>query len=130
MRRLTEVEARLFLEPNVGWLEAMRPDATPELTVVWVDYDGEHVACNVTEARAKLRYLRRNPFAVVAVYDRDDPYRWVRVEGTFVELTHDGAREHVDALHRKYRGGDTYPLPEGEQRVIARLRPERVLAKL
>ena len=129
MRRLTDEEARLFLEPNYGWAATVRADGTPQLSVVWVDYDGERVVFNTAEGRAKPLHLRRTPYASVAVYDRNDPYRWISVEGP-VELTHDGAREHIDKLQLKYRGRGPYPLPEGEQRVIVRVQPERVSAHL
>jgi PPOX class probable F420-dependent enzyme len=129
-RTLSDEEARLFLGRNFGWLAATRPDGTPQLTVIWVDWDGGHVVFNVADTRVKLRYLEANPAAVVAVYDHENPYRWVRVEGITVSFESEGAREHIDALHRKYRGGDRYPLPPGEQRVTVRVRPERVTAKL
>jgi PPOX class probable F420-dependent enzyme len=129
MRALTEAEARLFLEPNFGWAATVRRDGTPQLSVVWVDYDGERVVFNTAEGRAKPANLRRNPHCVVAVYDRDDPYSWIRVEGT-AELSHEGAREHIDALQVKYRGRGPYPLPEGEQRVIVRVRIEHVHSRI
>jgi PPOX class probable F420-dependent enzyme len=126
---LTEEQARLFLEPNFGWCAVIRPDGTPQLTVVWVDWDGERVVFNTAEGRAKPRHLRRDSRISVAVYDRNDPYRWVTVEGR-AELDHEGAVEHIDTLQQKYRGKPKYPLPEGERRVIVRVRPERVTAKL
>ncbi|HVM17207.1 MAG TPA: PPOX class F420-dependent oxidoreductase [Gaiellaceae bacterium] len=129
MRRLTDAEAQLFLEPNFGWAATTRADGTPQLSVVWVDYDGENVVFNTAEGRAKPRNLRRNPYVSVAVYDRDDPYRWLTVEGT-AELSHEGALEHINELQLKYRGRGPYPLPEGEQRVIVRVRPERVTSRI
>jgi len=51
-----------------------------------------------------------------------DPQR-----GEDLEDTHEGADEHIDRLAHKYLGADEYPnrFP-GEQRVILRLRPDRV----
>ena len=129
MRRLTEEEARLFLEPNFGWAATIRPDGTPQLSVVWVDYDGKDVLFNTAEGRAKPRNLRQNPYVVVGVHDRDDGYSWIRVEGT-AELSHEGAREHIDALQVKYRGEGPYPLPEGEQRVIVRVKADRIESRI
>jgi len=129
MRRLSEEEAQLFLDPNFGWAATIRADGTPQLSVVWVDYDGENVVFNTAEGRAKPRNLRRTPYASVAVHDRHDPYRWLSVEGA-VELTHDGALEHINELQLKYRGRGPYPLPEGEQRIIVRVRPDRVYARI
>jgi PPOX class probable F420-dependent enzyme len=124
--RLTEGQREVFLRPNYGVVATIRPDGSPQLTAVWVDADEEHVLFNITETRKKRRNLELDPRATVFVQDGDDPYRWISVSGT-VELERDGAEEHIQALSRKYRGRD-YTLPEGEQRVIARLKPERVTA--
>lgn len=128
MATLTEEQARLFLDPNYGVLAAIRPDGTPQLTTVWVDWDGEHVLFNTAEGRWKPRYLRGNPHASVYVADKDDPYKWVSVTGP-VEVTEQGADEHIDRLAKKYTGQDTYPWrKEGEQRLLVKISPERVNA--
>jgi PPOX class probable F420-dependent enzyme len=125
MARIRDEHARLFLEPNYAVVAALRPDGSSHQTVVWIDWDGEHVVFNITETRKKFDFLRRDPRASVHVFDGDDRYRWVSVSGRVVELTTEGAEEHIHRLSRKYRGRD-YTLREGEQRVIARLQPERV----
>jgi PPOX class probable F420-dependent enzyme len=128
MATLTEGQARLFLDPNYGVAAAIRPDGTVQLTTVWVDWDGEHVLFNTAEGRWKPRYLRRNPRASVYVADKDDPYKWVSITGA-AELTHEGADDHIDKLAKKYTGHDTYPWrKEGEQRIVVKIRPERVTA--
>ena len=124
--RLTDEQRRVFLDTNYGVVATIRRDGSPQLTTVWVDADDENVLFNITETRKKLRNLERDPRATVHVQDGDDPYRWVAVSGR-VELDRDGAEEHIHKLSRKYRGRD-YVLPPGEQRVIARLTPERVVA--
>jgi hypothetical protein len=43
------------------------------------------------------------------------------------DLVKEGAEEHIHKLSRKYNGSD-YPLPEGEQRLIVKVTPERVNA--
>jgi PPOX class probable F420-dependent enzyme len=124
MARIHDEHARLFLEPNYAVVATLRPDGSPQQTAVWVDWDGEHVLFNITETRRKFDFLREDPRASVLVFDGDDRYRWISVSGT-VELTTDGAEDHIHKLSRKYRGRD-YTLRPGEQRVIARLGPERV----
>ena len=59
--------------------------------------------------------------------------RWLRLaggiialRGAVVEMTHDGADEHIDVLANKYLGTDYPNRREGEQRVKVRIRPERV----
>lgn len=127
MEKLTDAQAALFEEPNYAAVTTLRQDGSPHTTVVWVDWDGEHVLFNTNEDRVKPKHLRNDPRANVTVIDRNDPYRWVSVSGE-TELTHEGASEHIDKLAKKYRGKDTYDLKPGEQRVIARLTPDRVTA--
>jgi PPOX class probable F420-dependent enzyme len=125
VEKLTDEQAALFLEPNYATVTTLRRDGSPHTTVVWVDWDGENVIVNTNEWRVKPKHLRRDPRVNVTVIDRDDPYRWVSVTGT-AELTNDGANDHIDKLAMKYRGKEKYDLKPEEQRVLVRVRPERV----
>ena len=127
MARLTDEQARLFLEPYYGVATTIRADGSPHMSTVWLDWDGEHVVFNTAEGRAKPRHIRANPQVGVLVMHPDDPYRWVAVSGR-AEMTHEGAVAHIDKLAKKYQGRDSYGLRPGEQRIIVRVRPERVTA--
>ena len=123
---LTAAQGAFLQEPNYAIVAALRDDGTPHQTVVWVDWDGEHVLLNLNTWRTKLRYLERDPRVSVLVLDRQDPYRWVSVSGRVVETTTDGAAEHIVKLAGVYRGRDSYDFKPGEQRVLVRIEPERV----
>ena len=125
---LTAAQGAFLQEPNYAIVAALRDDGTPHQTVVWVDWDGEHVLLNLNTWRTKLRYLERDPRVSVLVLDREDPYRWVSVSGRVVETTTDGAAEHIVKLAGVYRGRDSYDFKPGEQRVLVRIEPERVTA--
>jgi PPOX class probable F420-dependent enzyme len=123
---LTESQARMFSEPYYGIASTVRPDGSPHSTVVWVDYDGESVLFNTAEGRAKPRYIRRNPHVGLTVLDPQNPFRWVAVSGP-AEMTERGAAEHINKLSHKYNGKD-YDLPPDQQRLIVRIKPEKVTA--
>jgi PPOX class probable F420-dependent enzyme len=125
MARLTDAQVEFLREPNYAVVATLRPDGTPHQTVVWVDTDGENVVFNTNTERAKPRYLERRPYASVLVLDRDDPYRWLAVDGP-VEVTEENAEVHIDALALKYRGDPSYDLGPGEQRLVCTVRPHRV----
>lgn len=125
MATLTAEQAKLFEEPNIGLVATIRSDGTPQVTPVWVDWDGENVLFNTAEGRAKPRNIQRDPRVTVAVVSRDDPYSWVSVSGP-AELVQKGADEHIDKLARKYTGREEYGIPEGEKRLIVRVTPERI----
>lgn len=126
MAQLTEAQSRMFIEPYYGVVATVRPDGSPQQTVVWLDYDGENVVFNTAEGRAKPRHIRANPNASVAVVDPEDPYRWIAVSGP-AEMSEEGAAEHINELSHKYRGRD-YDLPANQQRLIVRVKPERITA--
>jgi PPOX class probable F420-dependent enzyme len=124
--KLTEAQSRMFTDPYYGVVATVRPDGSPHQSVVWVDYDGENVVFNTAEGRAKPRHIRANPKASVTVVDPENPYRWIAVSGP-AEMSEEGAAEHINTLSHKYRGRD-YDLPAGQQRLIVRVKPERVTA--
>jgi PPOX class probable F420-dependent enzyme len=122
MAKLTDNQAKLFLDPNFGVVGTVKADGSPQTSVVWLDYDGENVVFNTKRPRAKGRHLTRDPRVSISVIDSQDPYRYIEVEGKAV-LDDEGANEHIHKLSRKYDGKD-YPDPH--ERVIVRVRPERV----
>jgi PPOX class probable F420-dependent enzyme len=123
---LTEEQAELLWSENIAVVAVHRPDGSVHQTPTWVDWDGEHVLVNTAEGRAKPRYLRQDPRVSICVVDREDPYNWISVTGP-AELTHEGAEEHIHKLSHKYNGR-AYPLPDGEQRLLVKVTPERVNA--
>ena len=129
MAKLTDGQASfLHDEPNVAVVAALRPDGTPHQTVTWIDFDGEHVLVNLNTWRTKLRYLEADPRVSALVLDRNDPFRRIRIDGRVVELTKDGAYEHIVRQAGVYLGRESYELQPGEERVLVRIEPERVEA--
>jgi PPOX class probable F420-dependent enzyme len=122
--KLTDGQAKVFLEPNLGLVVTLRRDGSPHMTPVWVDARDGDVLFNTAEGRTKPRRLRRDPRVGVFVVDRHDDYRWVSVWGR-AELTHDGAEEHIHELSRKYTGHEYRGGGLGE-RVIVRVEAERI----
>ena len=126
MAAITDKQAEFLEEPNYGVAATVRDDGSPQQTIVWVDWDGENVVFNTAEGRAKPRHIRRNPQVSVNVMDPSNPYKWLSVSGR-AEITSEGADDHIDKLAKKYLGKDTYPWRKPtEQRLIVRVRPERV----
>jgi len=124
----------LFQEAVHGVLTTMMPDGTPQSSVVWVDYDGEHVLINTTLERQKGRNMQANPKVTILVIDPKDSSRWVEVRGLVGEITQDGAEVHADKLTQRYCPGkrhfygDVYQpeQKEKETRVIVKIEPIKV----
>jgi PPOX class probable F420-dependent enzyme len=123
MAGLTDELARFFLEPNYAVAGTVNRDGSPQLTVVWVDWDGEHVLFNTAAGRAKPRNIERGSLVSVLVFDGEDFNRWVSVVGP-AAIEEDADRAHADKLARKYAGRERFG--GTETRLIVRVRPDRV----
>jgi PPOX class probable F420-dependent enzyme len=117
--------ADLFKKKAFGHLATLMPDGSPQVTPVWIDYDGQHVLVNTAVDRQKDRNLQRDGRVSISVADPDNAYRYVEVRGTVVERTLQGADDHIDSLAKRYLGQDKYPGRQpGEVRVIFKILPE------
>lgn len=124
-----EIDGRsreLLEAKNFCHVATIDTDGTPHVAVVWVDVNGSDVLLNSAEGRDWPENLRRDPRVTLTVVNHDDPYEYVSIDGRVVEMTHDGARDHIDKLAQKYFGKETYPGPLDETRVLIRVRPEKV----
>lgn len=123
----------LFTRAVHGVLTTLMPGGTPQASIVWVDYDGQHVLVNTTLERQKGRNMRARPKVALLVIDPQDTSRWIEVRGQVVALTPEGAEAHADVLTQRYTPkrrfyGDIYPAEQKfkETRVIARIEPSKV----
>jgi PPOX class probable F420-dependent enzyme len=117
----------LFDKKSFAHLATVGKGNVPQVTPVWVDFDGTHVRVNTARGRVKDRNLRANPNVALSLQDPENPYRYVQVRGRVVEMTEQGADAHIDALAKKYIGQDRYPnRAPGEVRVMVKIVPERV----
>ena len=51
----------LFQKRAFASLATLMPDGRPQVTPVWVDYDGEYVIFNSAKGRQKDKNVRRDP---------------------------------------------------------------------
>jgi len=123
MATLTDKHLDLLRGKNFAVVATVGEDGRPQTSVVWIDTDGENVVFNTTNSRAKGRNLRMDPRVSISIWDNDDPYKYLEVEGA-AELDENGAGEHINDLSHKYAGEDFHT---PTNRVIVRVRPERVL---
>jgi PPOX class probable F420-dependent enzyme len=115
----------LFEKRAFGFLATLMPDGSPQVTPVWVDYDGEHVLINSAIGRQKDENIARDPRVAVAIMDPDNAYRYLQIRGRVVEATTEGADAHINKMAYKYQGRELYKRGSpDEQRVIYKIQPE------
>lgn len=98
----------------------------PQVTMVWVDADGDEVLFNTAEGRLKPKNLQRDPRVIISVQDRNDPQSYVVVHGK-ATIAEAGADAHIDKLAQRFLGAEKYPFRRpGEKRLIVRVKPDRL----
>ena len=106
-------------------LATLMSDGSPQVTPVWWEYDGKHTLINSAKGRTKDRNMRRDPRVSLDIQDPDNAYRHLSLRGKVVEITENGADQHIDKLAKKYTGMDRYQKRQpGEVRVIYRIEPQ------
>src|SRR5688500_14383077 len=117
----------LLEQPNFSHVSTIREDVTVLGVVVVQHVEAGKLALNRSEVRPWPANLRRNQNATTTVPNAENPYEYVEGRGKVVEDTHEGAKEHIDALAKKYMDKDEYAfLQPGEQRIKFLIEPERV----
>ncbi len=107
----------------------LNSDGSPQVTPVWVDYDGKHVRVNSARGRLKDKNIARDPRVSLSIQDPENPYRYLEIRGKVVEATEKGADDHINSLAKKYLGKDVYPFRQpGEKRVIYKIEPHKFSA--
>ena len=116
----------LFQKRAFANLATIMPDGRPQVTPVWVDYDGSRILVNTAKGRVKDKNMRRDPRVSVSISDPENPYRYLEVRGKVSEVTETGADAHIDKMAKKYLDKDKYPFRQpGEVRVIFKITPEK-----
>jgi PPOX class probable F420-dependent enzyme len=120
----------LFQKPALAHLATIMPDGIPQVTPVWVDFDGTHILINTAEGRRKTINMEKQPKVGLDIVDPQNPWHWLSVRGHVAEITKEGANEHIDKLSKKYTGQDKYGFHQPDEvRVIVKIQPERVIAQ-
>ena len=123
---LSDSQRKLLDAKNLAFVATIGADGKPQVTPVWVEFDGTHVCFNTEEKRAKTKHLRNNPSVAICVSNSENPYNYVEIRGKVVDITREGADEMINRLSHKYIGKD-YPFHQpGDVRLMVKVEPEKV----
>jgi len=133
--KIPETHRDLINGPRVAALTTVMPNGRPQTTVVWCNFDGTHVLVNTMRGFRKEKNMCANPKVTLLCYDPRKPLRSLEVRGTVVEMTEEGAMEHLDGLSELYIGrkpyfGECVPaeLRETEFPILCKILPTHVVA--
>lgn len=127
MTQIPEDFKNLMDKKGFAHLATIGPKGEPHTSPVWYDFDGENVLVSHTKERQKFANVQRDPRVALSILDPDDPYRSLEIRGT-VEIVDDPDKTLIRHLSQKYQGKDFTTDGPGDNRVIFKIRPERVIA--
>jgi PPOX class probable F420-dependent enzyme len=116
----------LLSDKAFGHVVTLNSDGKPQLTMVWMDVDGDEVLFNTADGRKKPQNLRQDPRIIVSVQDRNNPQAYAIFHGK-ARITEEGADAHIDKLAKRFLGADKYPFRQpGEKRLLVRISVDRI----
>ncbi len=117
---------KVLQDKAYGHVVTFNAAGKPQLTMVWLDVDGDEVLFNTAEGRLKPKNLGRDPRIIVSVQDRNDPQAYAVFHGR-ASVTEAGADGHIDKLAKRFLGADKYPFRRpGEKRLVVRVKVDRI----
>ena len=117
---------KILQDKAYGHVVTFNAEGKPQLTMVWVDCEGDEVLFNTADGRLKPKNLRRDPRVIISVQDHNDPQSYMVFHGR-ASVTESGADEHIDTLARRFLGVDKYPFRQpGEKRLLVRVKVDRI----
>jgi PPOX class probable F420-dependent enzyme len=105
------------------------------LNPMWWDTDGTHIRLNTRRGRLKWKNLSERREVSIQAIDPADPYHWITVYGTVVDVVDEEdperghlATESIDDLGEIYLGQRPYPFREPDEvRVLFLIRPDKIV---
>jgi PPOX class probable F420-dependent enzyme len=83
-------------------LTTIMPDGQPQMTPIWGNREGNCVLLNTMRGFRKERNMRANSKVTLLAYDPTNPLHHLEIRGTVVDMTEEGALEHLDRLTQVY----------------------------
>jgi PPOX class probable F420-dependent enzyme len=117
----------LLERPLFAHLATVRPDGSPQSSVMWFSWDGSLLRLTHTKTRQKFANLAQEPRVALSIADPDDQYRFLEVRGVVEKIEDDDeVASFYKSLQRRY--GMDYPVHDADVRVIMVIRPTMYVA--
>jgi PPOX class probable F420-dependent enzyme len=124
---LPESHADLLERPNYAHLATIRPDGSPQSSVMWFSWDGSRLRLTHTKKRQKFANLGKEPRVALSIADPEDQYRFVEIRGVVESIEDDDeTASFYKSLQRRYK--NEYEVRDADVRVIITIKPETYVA--
>jgi len=122
--------ARILAGPHLSILSTTNPDGSPQASVIFVKPDGDDVLFSTIKGRRKTANMQRDPRVTLLVHglptEGGEP-TYAAISGP-VEFADDPDAAFHQVMYDLHMGGAAAPVEPGAERLIVRLRPERIYA--
>jgi PPOX class probable F420-dependent enzyme len=114
--------------PHLSVLATSDPDGAPQTSVIFITQEGDDILFSTIKGRRKTTNMLRRPGVNVLVHrlpvgEADPPY--ATISGP-VELVDDPDASFHQVMYDIHMGGATPPAEPGAERVIVRMKPDRI----
>jgi len=126
--RLSTKAKELIDGRNFASVATLMQDGSPQVAPLWIEREGDTIILNTTRSRQRTKNVRRDRRVAITVFDQGNPYSNVSIRGKAIEITEEGAEEHIDRISMKYFG-KPYPYEDRtpkDPRVLIRVEAEHI----
>jgi PPOX class probable F420-dependent enzyme len=124
---LPESHADLLERPLFAHLATIRPDGSPQSSVMWFAWDGQRARFSHTSTRQKYRNLLADGRLSFHIQDPDNAYRTLEIRGRVESMDPDPDAAFYQSLQRRY-GFEGVPVLDAEFRVVIVVEPTKYVS--
>ena len=124
--QLPETHSDLLERALYAHLATVRPDGTPQSSVMWFDWDGSRLRMTHKSTRQKIKNFAHEPRVALSIADPDDPLRFIEVRGVVESIEPDEKASFYRSLQERY--GMVYEIKDAAVRVVVTIRPDAYVA--
>lgn len=129
MTVIPESHLDLLERPLFCHLATERADGWPQVNPMWFVWDGTHLRLTGTTTRYKYRNIRANPRIAISINDPGQPYRYLEVRGTVVDIEDDSDGVFFARLAARYALPTDGPPGDVADRIVYVVRPDRTTSQ-
>jgi PPOX class probable F420-dependent enzyme len=125
---LTDTVRRILDGPHLSVLATTNADGSPQTSVIFVTRNGDDVLFSTIKGRRKTTNMLRHPRVNLLLHSLPvggEGSTYVTISGS-VELTDDLDGSFHQVIYDIRMGGTTPPPEPGAERLIVRIRPQKV----
>jgi PPOX class probable F420-dependent enzyme len=124
-----QVARQILGGPHLSVLATTNADGSPQLSVIFVQPDGDDILFSTIQGRRKTANMSRDPRVTLSLHrlPASAVSAFATIHGT-VELSDDPDGAFLQVIYAFHMGGATPPPEPGARRLIVRVRPRRVYA--